>query len=59
MLTNRPRDICKVTTDAAVIDQQAQEYDPGNARQAYQALIRANLATRSKGSFCSEEPRLS
>ncbi len=40
MLTNRPHDVCWLTTAEAVIDQEAHGLDPVSARQVYRTLIR-------------------
>lgn len=40
MLTNRPHDVCQLTTAEAAIDQQAHELVSGDARRVCKTLIR-------------------
>lgn len=52
MFTNKPHDVCWLTAADALIDHQAHELDPADARRAYRTLIR-QLSGKPRNSYQS------
>lgn len=52
MFTNKPHDVCCLTAADALIDHQAHELDPVDARRAYRTLIR-QLSGKPRNSYQS------